>query len=101
MKKPSFKSIPKKKQGAKAKKFKSFKWPKEENVSEVCLAGDFNDWSSVPMEKCEDGFQAIIELEPGEYEYKFIVDGEWREDPSAMKFAVNEFGTNNSVVLVD
>jgi 1,4-alpha-glucan branching enzyme len=82
------------------KVFKSFLWPVKEDVEQVCLAGDFNGWVPMPMEKMDDGFQTIVDLSPGEYQYKFIVDGEWVEDPAAEKMMPNEFGTVNCVLCV-
>ncbi|XP_076035176.1 5'-AMP-activated protein kinase subunit beta-1 [Oratosquilla oratoria] len=67
---------------------------------EVCIAGTFNQWQSVPMVKSEDNFVAIVDLPQGKHEYKFLVDGEW-------KFNENEgttesgLGTRNNVVTVE
>ena len=66
----------------------------------VFLAGDFSDWKPVPMERSGNGFTAVVELSPGEHQYKFIVDGEWQSDPSAPEAVPNGFGTANSVVRV-
>jgi hypothetical protein len=44
-------------------------------------------------------FAAMVSLPPGRYEYKFIVDGEWVEDPKADSVP-NEFGSRNSVIHV-
>lgn len=83
------------------KKAQTFVWPLGGNVNEVCLAGDFNDWKPEPMTKRETGFHASLKLEPGVYQYKFVVDGEWQLDPCAKGNAINGFGTTNSVLLVD
>jgi 1,4-alpha-glucan branching enzyme len=83
------------------KTFESFVWPIQKDVVQVCLAGDFNNWTPMEMEKMDDGFQAIVDLPPGEYQYKFIVNGEWVEDPAAEKVMPNEFGTANSVLVVN
>ena len=40
-------------------------------------------------------------LEPGTYEYKFVVDGEWKLDESNPNFAPNSLGSLNSVLVVD
>ena len=82
-------------------KVSTFTWPLVENVSEVCLAGDFNKWKPEPMKKCECGFVGSVKLEPGVYQYKFVVDGQWRIDPSALENAKNDFGSTNSVLLVN
>jgi 1,4-alpha-glucan branching enzyme len=70
-------------------------------AKEVYLAGDFNDWSfnSLPMRKAEDGKWRIrVPLSPGRHEYRYIVDGDWQNDPCACGYAPNEFGSCNCVV---
>ena len=39
-------------------------------------------------------------IPPGEYEYKFIVDGQWKEDPQNDQLALNCFGTYNNIINV-
>jgi 1,4-alpha-glucan branching enzyme len=70
--------------------------------AEVFLAGDFNDWNprSHRMTRRDGAFQKKLKLAPGSYEYKFVVDGEWRTDPSAPEQRPNEFGSMNSVIHV-
>lgn len=72
------------------------------DAKEVFLVGDFNDWDprADRMVKRKGVFQKLLQLEPGEYQYKFLVDGQWFEDPSAMIQVPNAFGTINSVVRV-
>ncbi len=70
----------------------------------VFLAGEFNNWNpSGKAMKDDDGdgtWTAIVDLPPGRYEYKFVVDGQWLEDPKAKESAPNPFGGKNSVVVV-
>ena len=50
----------------------------------VFLAGTFNNWDPQenPMERTPDGAWRInLELAPGRYEYKFVVDGQWCCEP--------------------
>ena len=86
--------------GLDTKKAQTFMWTLG-NVKEVCLAGDFNKWKPEPMAKCENGFRATVKLEPGVYQYKFVVDGVWKVDPAGKGIAKNDFGTTSSVLLVD
>ena len=73
----------------------------------VHVAGDFNDWSTTanPMVKGADGrFTATVELDPGQYVYKFVFDGgeRWVNDPAADK-ALDEddgHGGVNSGLLI-
>jgi hypothetical protein len=66
----------------------------------VQLAGTFNDWNpeANPLSRCSGGeWEAGVPLKPGTYEYKFIVDGVWQEDPAASDSVANPFGSRNSV----
>jgi len=54
------------------------------NAKKVTLAGNFNSWNpgELLMEKTAGGWRITYAMAPGLYEYKFIVDGEWINDPS-------------------
>jgi chromosome partitioning protein len=70
----------------------------------VQLAGDFNDW--VPdhgvITRTVDGvLEKIVMLMPGTYQYRYIVDGVWQEDPSNPEVAANDTGGYNSILLVE
>ena len=66
---------------------------------EVFLAGSFNDWnaSGTSMTNVDGVWSVTMPLDPGEYEYKFVVDGQWVADPDNPT-TVGEFG--NSAVNV-
>ena len=69
----------------------------------VILAGSFNNWdgSALVAKKDTKGNWAIkINLKPGTYEYKFVVDGSWLNDPNCTKCVVNSYGSHNCVVMV-
>lgn len=69
----------------------------------VVVAGEFNDWRmDRPMsDKHGTGdYCCRLLLVPGEYQYKFLVDGEWRSDPENPNFVPNGFGSLNSVLVV-
>jgi len=73
------------------------------SAASVCIAGSFNDWhpSDAPMVRQSDGRWAKeMMLPPGRYEYLFVVDGQWRPDPSASAQKDNPFGGVNSVLYV-
>lgn len=72
-------------------------------AQEVFLAGTFNGWQgrTTPMVKTSgDKWCTELQLEPGRYEYRFIVDGQWQDDPMAGRFVANSFGELNCVVDV-
>jgi 1,4-alpha-glucan branching enzyme len=72
-------------------------------AKEVFLAGDFNNWDNKthPMEKDSNGvWKKTMMLTPSQYEYKFLIDGDWKEDPRNDQLCLNCFGTVNSIVSV-
>jgi len=69
----------------------------------VSLAGDFNAWSpdDCPLEKSPGGmWERVLALPPGRYEYKFVVDGLWQNDPHCTVYAPNPFEGENCVLIV-
>jgi chromosome partitioning protein len=67
---------------------------------DVRLAGVFNNWQPAPMHKNQDGtWAAAMELDPGQYEYKFVVDGSWITDPDNERVEVKN-NIINSVLVV-
>ncbi len=69
----------------------------------VFLAGDFNGWNASDLALADDGngnWTITVALDPGTYEYKFVVDGDWREDPGNPDKKSDPFGGANSVVTV-
>lgn len=72
------------------------------SAREVILAGSFNNWNEkyLKMQRVSDGWQVRINLPPGEYQYKFIADGEWLHDPANPNKVRNEHGTFNSIIQV-
>jgi hypothetical protein len=54
------------------------------------------------MIRLEDGKWAKeLALPPGRYEYRFVVDGQWVDDPAATELIPNSFGTANAVLVVE
>ena len=75
----------------------------EPNAIDVCIAGTFNEWKAdaTPMVRLGDGRWAKeLSLPAGCYEYRFVVDGAWVNDPKAKETVPNPFGTSNSVLRV-
>jgi 1,4-alpha-glucan branching enzyme len=69
----------------------------------VMLAGDFTDWAehAVAMKQERAGeWKATVSLLPGRHEYRFIVDGQWADDPTCQERVTNPFGGDNSVCTV-
>jgi len=73
-------------------------------AQEVNLAGDFNNWdsSASPMKKDKKGmWKTTLSLKPWRYEYRFLIDGNWENDPSCCDCVPNEFGSQNCVRIVE
>jgi 5'-AMP-activated protein kinase regulatory beta subunit len=65
----------------------------------VFLVGDFNGWNEKkhPMKQNGNGtWRKTIMIGPGTYEYKFLVDGNWKNDPNNANASNNNFGTQNN-----
>lgn len=76
---------------------------KAPNAKEVSLAGDFNNWDSGAntMKRDKDGsWKVSLTFSPGRYEFKFLVDGKWREGSKKEQTVFNCFGTLNNVLIV-
>ncbi|MBW2269063.1 MAG: AAA family ATPase [Deltaproteobacteria bacterium] len=63
---------------------------RDQQASDVRIAGDFNGWvpdkgvrSLIESEGGTRVWTKILQLPPGRYEYRYVVDGEWREDPDS------------------
>jgi len=84
----------------------------DEEVASVSLRGSFNSWGEWPMEKQPDGTWSItIDLEPGEYQYKFYINGKWSQDmsaaraggpvdPNAVGYINDGFGGQNAICRI-
>jgi len=69
----------------------------------VHVTGGFCDWQtdSYALKKGRDGtWRTTLPLSPGRHEYRFLVDGEWRDDPNCRERFPNPFGTENCVLRV-
>jgi 1,4-alpha-glucan branching enzyme len=66
----------------------------------VQLAGDFTHWQQQPinMQKGADGvWRATVELPPGAHPYRFLVDGQWQDDPECALHVPNPYGSQDAV----
>lgn len=72
-------------------------------AKEVLIAGDFNQWVGAPLfRRSGNGlWQRVIPITKGAWRYKFLIDGEWKVDPSAGSEKENPFGTRDSYIQLD
>jgi hypothetical protein len=78
-----------------------FKLDGYEQIKVAVLCGSFNNWNSeeLIMQKNETGWSLPYVLAPGNYDYKFIVDGQWITDPKNNLYAVLGETKNSCVVI--
>ncbi len=85
------------------KKRVTFKFSAPSSIHEVKLAGSFSNWEkgAIMMSKGKNAeWKAQLSLAPGEYEYKFLADGNWYNDPQADRQVQNIWGSENSLRIV-
>ncbi len=80
----------------------TFRLESNPNAGRVALAGDFNGWTDWRhLMRWENGAWVVsLDLEPGTYQYKFVVDGVWLLDPANPETSM-EGGHRNSVRKVE
>ena len=69
----------------------------------VKLVGDFSNWEDQPVDlkKLKNGrWRATLALTEGRHEYRYLVDGQWRDDPHCTARVPNAFGGQNCVCVV-
>lgn len=77
---------------------------KAANAEAVALVGDFNRWcdDGTPLSSEGDGWWwTTMMLPPGRYEFKFKVDGQWREGLEKEPTVINRYGTLNNYLVVN
>lgn len=80
-----------------------FELPADLWAGQVYLVGDFNQWSSkaTPMLQERDGaWRATLDLPCGRcYEFRYLVDGQWRTDSGADQCALHVARTDLCLVI--
>lgn len=74
------------------------------DAGRVYVVGDFNKWAidddSLAQRNADGRWDKAINLYPGRYRYKFVVDGRWMEDPQNSIQEPNPFGGLDSIMEV-
>lgn len=73
------------------------------DAQNVSVVGTFNDWKpgATPLSPVGGGKWATeLSLASRRYEYRFIVDGKWTDDPKAKAIVPNPHGGHNAVLEV-
>jgi chromosome partitioning protein len=68
----------------------------------VLLVGDFNGWTldGNEMEPIGGCWKKVVKLDPGRYQYRYVVDGRWQSDPLNAATEPSPFGGDNSVFVM-
>jgi chromosome partitioning protein len=71
-------------------------------ANSVRIVGNFNDWNpsneSAMMRNQDGTWSTHIDLTPGKYQYRFLVDDTWVEDQDNPEVVDNPFGGRDSVL---
>jgi hypothetical protein len=73
-------------------------------AASVQIAGEFNDWRPEPMQPDPSSRGCWLFIKPlprGEHRYKFVVNGEWINDPLNPMRKPNPFGGTDSIVCIN
>jgi hypothetical protein len=74
------------------------------SAKEIFVAGDFNGWKKryTPLLKGKDDvWRIVLELKPNRsYDYKYIIDGNWVNDPNNMDLNPDVAGGANSIIYL-
>jgi 1,4-alpha-glucan branching enzyme len=67
----------------------------------VNIAGDFSGWlPTVGMGRGSDGWwSALLDLLPGEYRFRYEVDGRWFTDFNSSGLEPSPFGLNSVLIV--
>jgi 1,4-alpha-glucan branching enzyme len=75
----------------------------EPEAREIFVAGSFNDWNprEHPLIRDASGNWSVeLELPPGEYRYRLIIDGRWCDHANALRTAPNPYGGTDAICTV-
>ena len=77
---------------------------KAPEAKEVFLAGEFNNWKldeNSRMEQTNGCWTKRLNLNSGKYRYRFVIDGNWTEDPANPLTQLNTYGTLDSLLEIN
>jgi 1,4-alpha-glucan branching enzyme len=73
--------------------------------SDVYVSGSFNHWNGKAKKMINqqgtDDYYITLMLPPGKYEYKFVVDGDYKIDSDCPNWVLNDYGSLNSLITVE
>lgn len=80
--------------------YHEFVWTISGGENKVRLVGSWDDWQwESPMQLVEGRYRVLKALEPGTYEYKYVVNGEWKIDERQPITKTTSGYVNNTVTI--
>jgi len=80
---------------------------RDQSAGDVRIAGDFNGWipdkgvrSVIESQGPARVWTKVLHLPPGTYQYRYVVDGEWKPDPTNPNSVPNASGRTNSILVI-
>ncbi|WP_452223259.1 isoamylase early set domain-containing protein [Lacinutrix chionoecetis] len=74
-----------------------------EDANEVKVVGNFNEWNTeaTALKKLKNGtFKGTVNLEKDKsYEFRYLVDGQWKNDANADAQTWNEYAADENSVI--
>lgn len=73
------------------------------DIRTLQIAGEFNNWipDANVVTRREDGIiKKILQIQPGQYQYRLIINGKWQKDANNPQQTPNEYGETNSLLEV-
>ncbi len=71
-------------------------------ADQIFVTGEFNRWDehALPMKQARDGvWRANVDLQEGsDYQFRYVIDGQWQTDHHADGFSGNQHGSQNSLI---
>ena len=71
--------------------------------NEVKVVGNFNEWNTeaTALKKLKNGtFKGTVNLEKDKsYEFRYLVDGQWKNEDQADAFAWNDYAADENSVI--
>ena len=71
------------------------------SADRVVVVGSFDGWQEHPLERRGRWWAVALEVQPGTWEYAYLVDGEPVAPPEAALHRDDGFGGRNGVLVVE
>jgi len=80
----------------------TFRYQSPDSIGRIMVFGSFNSWNrnEFAMNRVDGVWKTTIAIDPGRYEYKFLIDGQEKIDPANPEKVPNPFGDFNSILSV-